>query len=312
MQACANMSNENISNIKSIAISYLCANSKAEMIFSPGVRFMLISSLFFAGMNLLVKMLPGIPAVEIVFFRSLISFVLSYAILKKINVPVFGKNHKVLLLRGSTGAVALIMYFFTLQVIPLASAVTIQFLSPIFTTILGIFLVKEKVKPWQWLFFAMAFAGVIVVQGFDPRISLAYLAIGIVSSLFSGLAYNFIRKLNTTEHPLVIVFYFPLVTLPITGLYSAFNWVQPSGVEWLILLLIGIMTQFAQYFMTRAYQSEELSKVSSLKYVGIIYALGLGYVFFDETFNLMSYLGMALVLVGVALNVWYKSKKANT
>lgn len=306
------MSNENISNIKSIAISYLCANSKAEMIFSPGVRFMLISSLFFAGMNLLVKMLPGIPAVEIVFFRSLISFVLSYAILKKINVPVFGKNHKVLLLRGSTGAVALIMYFFTLQVIPLASAVTIQFLSPIFTTILGIFLVKEKVKPWQWLFFAMAFAGVIVVQGFDPRISLAYLAIGIVSSLFSGLAYNFIRKLNTTEHPLVIVFYFPLVTLPITGLYSAFNWVQPSGVEWLILLLIGIMTQFAQYFMTRAYQSEELSKVSSLKYVGIIYALGLGYVFFDETFNLMSYLGMALVLVGVALNVWYKSKKANT
>jgi len=75
-------------------------------------------------------MVPHIPAVEIVFFRSLVSLVLSYLILTKAKVSVWGNNRKVLISRGFTGAIALILYFITLQVIPLASAVTIQFLSP--------------------------------------------------------------------------------------------------------------------------------------------------------------------------------------
>lgn len=276
---------------------------------SPGIRYMLISSLFFSVMNLLVKMVPHIPAIEIVFFRSAISLALSYVTLLKVKVNVFGNNRKLLVSRGLTGATALILYFLTLQVIPLASAVTIQFLSPIFTSIMGIFIVKEKVKPWQWLFFAIAFGGVVVIQGFDPRIPLLIGLLGVVSSFFSGLSYNFIRKLGAREHALVIVFYFPLVTMPITGIYCLFFWVQPVGIEWLILILIGVMTQFAQYFMTRAYQSEELSKVSPLKYFGVLYALILGYVFFDETFSWITYMGMIMVVIGVILNVWYKQRK---
>lgn len=269
---------------------------------------MLISTLFFSVMNLLVKLVPNIPAIEIVFFRSLVSLVLSYGILAKNRTRVWGNNQKLLIGRGLTGAVALILYFTTLQVIPLASAVTIQFLSPIFTTIFGIFIVKEKVKPWQWLFFAIAFGGVMVIQGFDTRISLFFGAIGVISSIFSGFTYNLIRRMGTSEHPLVIVFYFPLVTLPVTGIYCLFFWVQPSGIEWLILISIGVMTQFAQYFMTMAYQTEELSKVAPLKYMGVLYALILGYIFFAETFNWVTYAGMIMVIFGVILNVWYKER----
>ncbi len=270
---------------------------------------MLLATFFFSLMNVFVKMVDNIPAVEIVFFRSVVSLVLCYVFLTRQKVSIWGNNKKVLLFRGMSGAVALIMYFTTLQYIPLASAVTIQFLSPIFTSILGVFIVKEKVKPLQWLFFLMAFAGVIMVQGFDARITTFYLVIGVISAFFSGLAYNWIRKLKHSEHPLVIVFYFPLVTLPITGIYSAFDWVQPNGWEqWILLLLIGVFTQIAQYFMTKAYQSEELSKIASLKYLGIIYALGFGYVFFKETFNIMTYLGMSVVLIGVVLNIWYKHR----
>lgn len=270
---------------------------------------MLLATFFFSLMNVFVKMVDNIPAVEIVFFRSVVSLVLCYVFLAQQKVSVWGKNKKILLFRGMSGAVALIMYFTTLQYIPLASAVTIQFLSPIFTSILGVFIVKEKVKPLQWLFFLMAFAGVIMVQGFDARITTFYLVIGVISAFFSGLAYNWIRKLKHSEHPLVIVFYFPLVTLPITGIYSAFDWVQPIGWEqWVLLLLVGVFTQIAQYFMTKAYQSEELSKIASLKYLGIIYALGFGYVFFKETFNIMTYLGMSVVLMGVILNIWYKHR----
>ncbi len=270
---------------------------------------MLIAGLFFAIMNVLVKMVPNIPAIEVVFFRSLVSFVMSYSYLKYAHIPVLGKNKKWLIARGAAGAIALSMYFYTLQNIPLASAVTMQFLSPIFTSILGIFIVRERVKSWQWFFYLIAFVGVLVIQGFDPRISTEMFFIGITASVFSGLAYNFIRKINTKEHPLVIVFYFPLITLPLAGVYSAFNWVMPSGNEWYLLLMIGILTQIAQYFMTKSYQAEDLSKVASLKYLTILYALGFGYIFFDETFTWEVYFGISLIILGVLLNVLYKSRK---
>lgn len=279
--------------------------------FTSGVRYMLLATLFFSLMNVFVKMVPNIPSVEIVFFRSVVSLVLSYFFLKVQGVSIWGNNKKILLFRGMSGAVALILYFSTLQLMPLASAVTIQFLSPIFSSILGVYIVKERVKPLQWLFYLLAFAGVVMVKGFDPRITPMLFVIGIVSAFFSGLAYNFIRKLKLTEHPLVIVFYFPLVTLPVTGLISVFDWYQPEGMEWFILLLVGVFTQIAQYFMTKAYQAEELSKIASLKYIGLIYALGLGYVFFDETFNLLTYLGMTVMILGVILNVAYKNSLVN-
>jgi drug/metabolite transporter (DMT)-like permease len=276
------------------------------MMLSRGVWFMLMATLFFSMMNVAVKLLPHIPAVEVVFFRSVISLVLSYVFLKSAKVNVWGKNQKLLILRGASGAMALILYFRLIQEIPLASATTILFLSPVFATILGIFFVKESVKPIQWFFFVISFVGIVMVKGFDPRIGTIYLLMGFSSSLFSGIAFNCIRKLNTSEHPLVIIFYFPLVTLPITGLWSYFNWVTPHGTDWLILLLVGVLTQIAQYFMTRSFQTEEISKVASLRYLGIIYALIFGFLFFDEHFDIMVYSGMALTILGVVLNIWYK------
>lgn len=269
---------------------------------------MLLATLLFTCMNVFVKLVPGIPAIEVIFFRSIISLIISFGLLRAQRIPIMGNNKKLLLMRGAAGALGLVFFFYTLQSIPLANAVTLQFLTPIFTTLLGIFLVKERVKPWQFVFFGLAFCGTFLIKGFDPRISGFYLLMGIGAAFFSGLAYNIIRKLNISEHPLVIIFYFPLVTLPLTAYWVLSAWVQPQGIEWVYLLLIGVLTQFAQYFMTRAYQMEELNKVSSLSYISIVYALGFGYLVFDETFNTLTYIGMALVLSGVILNVQYKKR----
>jgi drug/metabolite transporter (DMT)-like permease len=277
---------------------------KAQL--SAGVKFMLLATFTFTLMKVCVKLIPHIPAIEIILFRSVISLIISVFYLHRQQVSVWGNNKPILLLRGVTGAIALITYFSLLQQIPLATASTLQYLAPIFTAILGIFLVKEKVRSWQWLFFAISFAGVVVVQGFDPRISTLHLLMGVGASLFMGLAYNFIRMLKTSEHPLVIIFYFPLVMLPVAGLWSVMVWVQPVGWDWLVLLAVGLCTQIAQFFMTKSYQSAELSKVSILNYIGIVYALGFGWLLFDETFNLMTYVGMGLVLAGVIGNVVFK------
>ncbi|MEQ8239296.1 MAG: DMT family transporter [Cyclobacteriaceae bacterium] len=279
------------------------------MTLSAGVRYMLIATFVFTVMKVCVKYIPHIPAIEIIFFRSIISLIISYYFLTKQKVSIWGNNKPILIMRGLTGAVALITYFSLLQQIPLATAATLQYLAPIFTAILGIFLVKERVNPYQWVFFLVSFSGVVVVQGFDPRISPIHLVMGIGASLFMGLAYNFVRKLKTTEHPLVIIFYFPLVMLPFAGVWSSIVWVQPQGYDWLILLLVGLFTQIAQFFMTKSYQTEELNKVSILNYIGIIYALGFGWILFDETFNWITYLGMALVILGVIGNVAFKAFK---
>jgi drug/metabolite transporter (DMT)-like permease len=275
---------------------------------NKGVSYMLMALLFFTALNVLIKYIPRVGAVEIIFFRSVVSFVMSYVVLRQKRINIWGNNKKWLIIRGLAGSAGLLFFFTTIKVMPLGSAIAIQYLSPIFTSLLGIFIVKEKVWSWQWVFFGLAFVGVVAIQGFDTRVTSLQALIGIGGALSAGMAYNSIRKLKDSDHPMVIIFYFPLVTIPITGIYLLNNWLQPTLTELVILLAIGVATQFAQYFMTKAYQADTLSKISSIQYVGIVFALGFGYFLFDESYDFNSAIGILIIIVAVVLNVWYKNK----
>jgi len=270
---------------------------------------MLIATISFSLMQVCVNILSHIPPVEIILFRSVISLVISFFFLVRQKIYIWGNQRITLLLRGLTGAVALTMYFMLIQQIPLAAASSMQYVAPVFTAILGIFIVKEKVAFRQFLYFGLSLVGIFVIQGFDPRISFFHLSLGLGSALFTGLAYNMVRKLKSSEHPLVIIIYFPLVTIPFAGIYSLFNWVTPASWDWIYLLLVGLFTQTAQYFMTLSYQSEELSKVSVINYIGIIFSLFFGYFIFNESYGINAYIGMALVMMGVIFNIWYKREQ---
>jgi len=275
---------------------------------SLGVRYMLFAIFCFGLMNVGVKQLTNLSAVQVVFFRSIISLVISWGMLRAQGVSLWGTNRKILVMRGLFGATALTMYFYTVQNMPLATALVIQYLSPIFTAIIASLFLKEKLRPVQWLFFGVSFLGVLLIKGLDTRVSLGLLALGVLSAVGSGAAYNCIRKLKTSEHPLVIVFYFPLITVPITGTYSAFDWYTPQGMEWVWVLVVGLTTQVAQVFMTKAYQIERASSVAAMTYTGIFYALFFGYWLFDESYGVEALVGIAVVLLGVLLNVWYQQK----
>lgn len=278
---------------------------------NKAARLMIFSSFAFSLMHLCVKALPHIPVFELVFFRSLISLVLCFFSLKKRKVPLLGHNRVVLFLRGIIGTTALSLFFFTLQNIPLAGAVTIQYLSPIFTAIFAVWIVKEKVKLRQWFFFLIAFLGVIMLKGFDlsGQISIKFVALGVLSAALSGLAYNCIRFLRTSEDPLVVVFYFPLVATPIMGLLTCFQWVKPQGVDWFFILLLGLLTQLAQIFMTKGIQSDLAGNTMSYKYVGVLFAFLYGYFFFGETYSVFSVFGILLLLLAVILNMVYRNKE---
>jgi len=274
---------------------------------SKGIGFMLISTLAFSLMQLCVKFLPHLPPHELILFRSAISLILSLAYLIPKGINPLGNNRKFLLLRGIFGVTALSMFFITLQKMPLASAATIQYLSPIFTAIIAIFVLGEKMKKKQWFFFALAFAGVALLKGFDDRVSVFYLFLGLLSAFFAGAAYNCIRMVKDTDHPVVVVLYFPIVATPIMLVLSFFNWVTPHGYDWILILLLGIFTQIGQVYMTKALQVEKANLVTSLKYLGSLYALAYGYFIFEETYGLIALIGIILILSGVILNVIYKN-----
>ncbi len=268
---------------------------------------MLVSTAAFSLMQLCVKFLSHLPTHELILFRSGISLILSLAYLLPKGINPLGNNRKFLLLRGIFGVTALSLFFITLQKLPLASAVTVQYLSPIFTAIIAIFLLGEKMKKLQWFFFGLAFLGVVLLKGFDERVSVLYLGLGVLSAFFAGAAYNCIRMVKDTDHPLVVVLYFPMVATPIMLVLSYFEWITPIGWDWGLILLLGIFTQIGQVFMTKALQAEKANVVASLKYLGSLYALIFGYFIFDETYNSISLIGIILILSGVLMNVLTKN-----
>ncbi len=203
---------------------------------------------------------------------------------------------------------ALFLFFVTIKHMPLASATTIQYISPIFTVLLATQLMGERVKKLQWLLFGLAFVGVLMIKGFDDRISYLYLGIGVVSALISGVAYNAIMKCRMTDHPLTVVLYFPLIATPIMGVACiTVEWVTPQGIEWVLLLIMGVFTQIAQLYMTKALHADHSSRIMPFKYFGVLYAIGIGFLFFGEHLPWLSIIGIGLVLLGVILNAFVKN-----
>ena len=269
---------------------------------------MLVSVGCFAAVNLMVKFLPHLPATELVLFRSFITFAISYLTLRKMKINPWGMNKRWLLIRGVAGTTALTVFFYTIQKMPLSAAVTIQYLSPFFTAFIAGYLLGERTQWAQWLFFLVSFVGIVVIKGSSAAIPPQLMALGIFSSVFSGLAYNAIRKLKD-EAPLVVVMYFPLVATPVMIVFSLFNWVTPVGWDWALLLGIGILTQFAQLYMTKSYQLSEVNTVAPLKYIGVIFALTWDIALFDFVPNGQMILGIVLVIGGVLLNLRFKASQ---
>lgn len=267
------------------------------------IGLILISVVLFTTANVFVKTIDYLPTSQIVFMRSLVSLILCATFVIKKGFPFFGNNRKWLFIRGFFGMIALTLFFYTVQNIPLASATVIQYLSPVFTMLLAILFLRERVRPIQWIFLAMALAGVIMVKGFDTRISLAFLGIGVLSSFFAAISYFATIKCKETDHPVAIVMWFHLLATPIMGSYSALDWVPMTTFDWTLGIAIGILSVIAQIALSFALHRADVSVVTPFKYIGAIFALLIGYYWFKEEMNWLSILGIVFVIAGVTLNV---------
>ncbi len=237
------------------------------------------------------------------FWRGLICLFITYGYLKHLKVPIWGHNKKWLITRGLAGTFALGFFFYSIQSMPLASAVTIQYLSPIFTVVISGLFFAEKVTLRHWLCSLLGFAGVFIIQGYDDRVTAFAATMGVLGALSSAFAYNSVRTLKDSDHEWVVMFYFPLIATVVSTPFAVSRWVWPQGWDWLAIVVLGVLVQIAQLFLTRGYSREKASAVASVNYAGVLLATIYGVLFFGEHLPLPTIVGMAIIL----LSVWLSS-----
>lgn len=272
---------------------------------------MILSTMAFACMNATVKYLVNVNAFQIVFFRSASSLFFTFGFLLKNKIPILGNNRKLLVLRGLVGVSSMTLFFMSIKYLSVGTAVSLRYIAPIFAAIFAVLFLKEKIKPIQWLFFLMAFSGVLVLKGLDRNVSTYGLMLVLMASVLSGFVFVIISKIGKCDHPVVIVNYFMVIATIVGGLLSIGNWTTPNGVEWIFLFSLGVFGYFGQIYMTKAFQTAATSQVAPLKYIEVIFTLSFGIFWFGEVYTFWSILGIALIIGGLILNVWYKEKKLN-
>lgn len=269
---------------------------------------MLISAIAFACMNISVKHLLHISAYEIVFFRALGSLFFTFGFLLKNKIPFLGNNKLLLIIRSLVGVTSMTFFFMSTKYLSIGTAVSLRYLAPIFAAIFAIFFLREKIKVLQWVFFIMAFLGVVILKGFDAEMSSYGLLLIFISAIFSGLVYIVISKIGKDDHPVVIVNYFMVISAFVGGILSIGNWTNPIGIDWILLMGLGVFGYFGQLYMTKAFQSASTNLVAPLKYVEVIFTILFGVALFGEIYTFWSLLGIALIITGLVLNVLYKAK----
>lgn len=274
---------------------------------TKGIAFILLATLSFSVMNLIAKDLSTLPAMQVVFFRAFgtFFFVFPYMLYKRINI--IGNNPMLLSLRATVGLISLATFFMAIQRMPLGSAISIRYLGPIFGAVLAYLFLKEKVNGKQWLSFALAFLGVIVMKGVDFRIDNFSFFLILISALFVGMVFVLIRYLGDKEHYLTIINYFMMFCI-VASLFFIPQWQWPLPSQYFSILSIGIFGLIGQVFMTRAFQLEETSVLAPFKYMELVFALIFTYFIFEETYTPIAFLGMTMIIAGMLLNVFFKNK----
>ncbi len=272
---------------------------------------MLISTFAFACMNATVKHLIHINAFQIVFFRALSSLVFTFGFLYRSKIPVFGNNHKLLILRGLVGVTSMAFFFLSTKYLPIGTAVTLRYIAPIFAAVFAVAVLNETIRPLQWLFFLIAFIGVLVLKGLGTDLDFKGLIFAITAAVFSGLVYVIISKIGKSEHPVVIVNYFMVIAAIVGGILSIHSWVNPAGLDWVLLFGLGVFGYFGQVYMTKAFQVAKTNQVAPLKYIEVIFTVIFGVSLFGEIYTFWSLLGISLIIGGLILNVLYKSRRTS-
>ena len=259
---------------------------------------MFMSVCAFSFMDLIVKWSEDYPLGQVLFFRGFVGVIIYFFIMPRDRIKnfYFTKRAGLHFLRCLFGLIALIAIFIALRNLPLATVVSISFAAPIFTTIFSIFLLNEKVGFYRWLAVMVGFIGIIVIS--EPGFSSLnfYFIFPIIFCL--GLSYVAItiRRLSTTEPVWLIGFFFSISIMILSFFTFYQNWLLPNLIDLFLLSMIGILGGLANLWLTQSYKLSEVSLVTPLKYLALVFAIIFGYLIWDEIPTTKTLIGAILVI----------------
>jgi drug/metabolite transporter (DMT)-like permease len=255
-----------------------------------GILFMLFSALLSALNGAIAKSLgTEMSALEIVFWRNLAGMTMILLALRHTPPSLPGGRPILLLLRGTLGFSAMILFFYTITTIPLGEAITLNKTSPLFVTLLAFFLMKERLGPWGILALFLGFLGVLfITQPWGLTVSRAHL-MGLLGGFLAACAYATIKRLRHlydarmivlsftatgTLAPLLLFGIAPHLTPPeaLAFLFPEFLWPQ-GGRVWSLLLLLAFTATLSQWLLTRAYTQGRAGIVGVVSYSNIPFAV---------------------------------------
>ena len=253
----------------------------------------------FSIMDIIVKWSEAYPLGQVLFFRGFFGVILYFIIMPRDRIKNFylTKRPGLHFLRCMSGLIALVAIFIALRNLPLATVVSISFAAPIFTTIFSIFLLSEKVGMFRWIAVLVGFIGIIIIT--EPGFSSfnIYFIYPIIFCL--GLSYVAIaiRQLSTTEPVWLISLYFSIAITLASLVTLPYGWVIPNFGDLILLMLIGVFGGVANLWLGQSYKLAEVSLVSPLKYLALVFAIVFGYFIWDEIPSFKTLLGAALVII---------------
>lgn len=277
--------------------------------FPLGLRYAAAGAFSFSFMSAFAKLLGGrIPVQEIILARGLIATLMTWYALKQAGLSPWGKTDRgLLVLRGLFGYAAQSCFLWAVVRLPLADTTVIHFTNPVFTALLAAVFLGEVLRGGEIVLALLALGGVVVIarpgflfghaSGLDP----IAVAVALVGAVMSACAYVTVRRLTRTNHPLVIVFAFAIITL-IGGIPATLPvFVMPHGVEWLLLLGVGVATQGGQVFVTKALQLEKAGRAMAVGYLQIVFAALWGFLLFQELPDHWTGLGALIIILSTYL-----------
>ena len=259
---------------------------------------MFMSVCAFSIMDLVVKWSDSYPLGQVIFFRGFFGVLLYFLIMPRDRIKNFyyTKRPGLHFLRCFFGLIALLAIFTALRNLPLATVVSISFAAPIFTTILSIFLLSEKVGLFRWLAVIVGFIGIIIIT--EPGFTSLniYFIYPIIFCLGMSYVAITIRQLSTSEPVWLISLYFS-ATITLASFFTIpYGWIMPDIKDLMLLISIGIFGGAANLWLSQSYKFSEVSLVTPLKYLALVFAIIFGYLIWNEVPSIKTLIGAFLVL----------------
>jgi len=271
--------------------------------------WMLAAAALFALMSVLVKHASATfsPA-ELVFYRSAFGLLSIWGVIaisqRRLLAPLATSHVASHFWRGLSGFTALVLFFYALSRLPLATAVTLNYTAPLFLAALSAWWLRERHGRGIVGAVLLGFVGIVLllrpqVHGQDWPPALA----GLVSGMLAAVAYVNVKQLGRLGEPeWRVVFYFTLLSTAGGAAWMAVaGYHMPQAGDWPWLIGIGITATLAQLALTRAYHRGRTLTVGSLAYTTVGFSALYGVLLFGERLPLMAWIGMAVV---AAAGIW--------